>query len=512
MMKILSAAQIREIEERADKGGISYLRLMENAGSACASVIRKRFDETDLRRVTVVCGKGKNGGDGFVIARKLNENGYSVNVILAMGAPAADTAIEMFSRLKHTGVNIETYDEKNENQKKRIRSCDLLVDCIFGTGFKGVPDEKISGIINEMSESFAYKVSIDLPSGMYADSSKLGGAVVRADLTIAAIALKYSLVYYPSAEYAGELKTVLIGIPEEILCEYDGGYTLSKQDISGIIPKRREDSHKGDYGKALVIAGSYEMPGAALMASSAAVECGSGIVKTAFPDKAYPVMMSNCHEKVLVPLESNRYGRISALSVHRIKTELQSCDAVLIGCGLGQDNDTFNIVKFVLENAEVPIILDADGINLMSDSIDIIKNAKAPVIVTPHPGEAARVLKKTVCEIQENRLAAARELHELTGATVVLKGSRTAVTADGRRFYMNTTGNCGMATGGSGDVLSGMILSLVGQGISPEYASIAAVYIHGMAGDTVVQKYSKAGVTPTKIINELAKIFAQFGN
>lgn len=510
MMKILSCAQIREIEERADKNGISYLRLMENAGSACASVIRKRFDKTDLRRVTVVCGKGKNGGDGFVIARKLNENGYSVNVILALGVPAADTAAEMLSRLKNTGVNIELYDEKNEKQKKRIQSCDILADCIFGTGFKGVPDEKMSRLINEMSSSFAYKVSVDIPSGMYADSSEIGGAVFRADLTVAAIALKYSLVYYPSAEYAGELKTVLIGIPEEILNDYDGGYTLSKQDIKSIMPQRREDSHKGDYGKVLVIAGSYEMPGAALMASASAVEMGSGIVKTAFPDKAYPVIMSNCHEKVLVPLESNRYGRISSLAVHKIETELQKCDAVLIGCGLGQDNDTYNVVKFVLENAEVPIILDADGINLMSDSIDIIRNAKAPVIITPHPAEASRLLKKTVSDIQGDRLTAVKELYELTGATVVLKGSRTAVTADGKNFYVNTTGNAGMATGGSGDVLSGMLLSLVGQGISPEYAAIASVYIHGMAGDSVAHKFSKAGVTPTKIINELAKLLSEF--
>lgn len=510
MMKILSSAQIREIEETADKNGITYLRLMENAGSACARVIRNRFDSTDKRKVTIVCGKGKNGGDGFVIARKLNENGYKVNIILALGKPQADTAVEMFMRLKNLSVDVELYDESNQKQLSRITECDILVDCVFGTGFKGVPDEKMSKLFGLMSSSKAYIVSIDLPSGMYADSNKVEGAIVKADLTIAAIALKYSLVYYPSTEYAGELKVVSIGIPDEIIDRFDGGYTLSNDDIKMVFPKRNENSNKGDYGKALVIAGSYEMPGAALMASSACVECGVGLVKTAFPDKAYPVMMSSCPEKVLVPVDSNRYGRFSSLSIERIKIELQNCDAVLIGCGLGQDNDTFNVVKYVLENSNVPIILDADGINLMKDSIDIIKNAKAPVILTPHPGEAARLLNSTSKEIQKYRLSSAKELSNITGATVILKGSRTAVTSDGKSFYINMTGNSGMATGGSGDVLAGMILSFICQGMKPEMASICAVYIHGMAGDTVAKKYSKAGTTPQKIINELASVISNF--
>lgn len=510
MMKILSSSQIREIEASADKNGITYLRLMENAGSACAKVIRNRFDETGLRRVTVVCGKGKNGGDGFVIARKLNDNGYKVNVILAMGMPQADTASEMYSRLQNTSVDIEMLDENNKNQMSRISDCDILVDCVFGTGFKGTADEKCAKLFNMITESNAYVVSIDLPSGMSADSNKIEGAVVKADLTIAAIALKYSLVYYPSTEYAGELKVVSIGIPDEIINSVGAGYTLCENDIKAVFPKRKENSNKGDYGKALIIAGSYEMPGAALLASSAAVECGAGLVKLAFPDKAYPVMMNGCHEKVLVPLESNKYGRISDINAERIKQELKICSAVLIGCGLGQDNDTYNIVKLVLENSNVPIILDADGINLMKDSIDIIKQAKAPVVITPHAGEAARLLNTEPNVVQKRRLSSAKELYELTKATVVLKGSRTAVTNDGRNFYINMTGNSGMATGGSGDVLAGMILSFICQGMTAEKAAVTAVYIHGMSGDIVAQKYSKAGTTPQKIINELAKTLSNF--
>lgn len=510
MIKILSCSQVRQIEETASESGISYLRLMENAGSACAKVIRNRFDKTSLRRVTVICGKGKNGGDGFVIARKLNDNGYSVNVILAMGKPSADTACEMFARLGDTSVDIELFDKNNSNQLSRISDCDILVDCIFGTGFKGVPDEKTAEIFELINQSRAYVVSVDIPSGLCADSSEIEGPAVRADMTVASIAYKYALAYYPSAEYAGEVKIVSIGIPESIINEFTGCFTLTQSEIKTLLPKREENTCKGDYGSLLVIAGSYEMPGAALMSCASAVECGVGLVKSAFPDKAYPVMMSSCPEKVLIPLETNKNGRISSLSLSRINTELEKCSAVLIGCGLGCDNDTLNVVKFVLENSKVPVILDADGINLMKDSIDIIKRSDAGVIITPHPGEAARLLKTSAPAVQKDRIAAAEALYDLTGAVVVLKGSRTVVTDNGVNFYINMTGSSAMATGGSGDVLAGMTASFAAQGISPKKAAILGVYLHGLAGDSVSSNYSKAGTTPQKIINELAKTISSF--
>ena len=512
MVKILSCSQVKRIEETASESGISYLRLMENAGSACAKVIRNRFDKTDLRNVTVICGKGKNGGDGFVIARKLNDNGYKVNVILAMGKPSADTACEMFARLGDSGVEAELFDKSNKNQLSRISDCDILVDCIFGTGFTGLPDERTAEIFELINQSRAYVISVDVPSGLCADSSEINGPAVKADLTVAAIACKYALVYYPSAEYAGEVKVVSIGIPESIINEFSGGFTLNENEIKTFLPKRKENTSKGDYGTLLVIAGSYEMPGAALMSCASAVECGVGLVKSAFPDKAYPVMMNSCPEKVLIPLETNKNGGISSVSLRRIESELKKCSAVLIGCGLGCDNDAFNIVKFVLENAQTPVILDADGINLMKDSIDIIKASPAEIILTPHPGEAARLLKTSPSEVQSDRIAAAKALYDLTGAVVVLKGSRTVVTDDAVNFYINMTGSSAMATGGSGDVLAGMAASFAAQDIKPVKAAILAVYLHGLAGDKVSAAYSKAGTTPQKIINELAKTISSLEN
>lgn len=510
MMKILTADKIKELEQRADESGISYLRLMENAGAACAKVIRKRFSQTDKRNVIVVCGKGKNGGDGFVTARKLCENGYSVRVLFAAGRPVAEDSVEMLSRILEMDISFQNYDDDKAEAERSIVSADIIVDAIFGTGFKGAADEKFSRIFKVMSQSGGYVVSIDLPSGMQADKNTADGEIVRADLTIAITALKSSLVYYPSAEFAGEVTVVPIGIPEELLNSYDGMYTMSSDDIKANFTKRREDSNKGDYGKGLIIAGSYEMPGAAVLASSAAVESGAGLVKLAFPDKAYSAVASACPEKVLVPLLSNRFGRISSQNEKRISDELKNCDAVLLGCGLGVDYDTTSICEFVLSNSEVPVIIDADGINALKDNINIIKNSNAPVVITPHPGEAARILGMTVNEVQSDRKAACKAVFEKTGAVSVLKGSRTIITANGIDFFVNITGNSGMAAAGSGDVLSGMILSLICQKIKPFSAAVTAVFLHGMAGDLVSKEYSKMGTTPVKIINKLSKILKTF--
>ncbi len=510
MIKILSSKQIKEVENAANESGITYLRLMENAGSACAKTIRNKFDDTGLRRVLIVCGKGKNGGDGYVVARKLTENGYKVTVLLTMGEPVADTAREMFERIRTSGIRIENYNENDEKYDRMIQSSDIIVDCVFGTGFSGISDDRLQTLFKKMSDSEGFVISIDLPSGMCADSSELSAPCVRADMTISVIALKYSLVYYPSAEFAGEIQVVSIGIPEEILRAFSGCYTLDTNDIKSKIPKRSELSNKGDFGKALIVAGSYEMPGAALLSSWAASESGTGIVKSAFPDKAYPIMMNVCPEKVLIPLPSNRFGRISARSEERLKTELKNCTAVLVGCGLGNDYDTKQVVKTVLENSEVPVVLDADGINTMCECIDIIKNAKAKVVITPHPGEAARLLGCTVSEVQADRIAACKRLTEITGATVVLKGSRTVVSSNGEDFYINRTGNSGLATAGSGDVLAGIIVSLICQKIRPELAAVLGTFIHGHAGDAATEKYSKMGMTAQKIIAELPKTLSAF--
>lgn len=510
MIKILTTAQIREVEERANAGGISYLRLMENAGSACAKAIRKRFDNTDKRNVTVLCGKGKNGGDGFVVARRLRENGYAVRVLLVCGRPKAGDALEMFSRIRGMGISIEEYDARSAAHRNQILQSDILVDAVFGTGFSGAADDSLAALFTLVNTGSAYVVSIDLPSGLEADSGETGGKAVRADLTVAAIALKKALAYHPAAAYAGEVEVVPIGIPDSFFNACTGDYTLTLPDIRAKFPVRPENSSKSDFGKALVIAGSYEMPGAAVLASSAAVLSGAGLVQLAFPDRAYAAVTAQCPEKILLPLESNRFGRISAQSAARVKAALKKCSAVLIGCGLGADHDTQAVTELVLENAECPIVLDADGINVMSGNIHGIKEARGPVVLTPHPGEAARLLSSSAREVQADREGACAALFAETGAVVVLKGSRTLVTANGTDFYVNLTGSSALATAGTGDILAGLLLSFICQRMGPFSAAVSAVFIHGTAGDEAEKESSKMGVTASKLLKILPRLLKRF--
>ncbi len=510
MTDILTLSEIKAIENEANDSGMSYLRMMENAGVACAKAIRQEFDESLKRKVLVACGKGKNGGDGFVIARKLYENGYDVTVLLCLGFPKAEDAVEMFSRLDNLNIPVIEYLTESERAKERIEKSDIIVDCIFGTGFLGEADEFLAELFSLINASKAYTVSVDLPSGFYTDSSCLCPDTVMPDMTLSVIGLKRSLVYPPSALRAGKVKCVGIGISERILCKYGSEYTLTAADIKKRFPVRPEDSNKGDFGKAFLIAGSYEMPGAALLASKACVNSGAGLVRLAFPDKAYAAVTADCPEKVLLPLPSNERGQAAASGINELYCCLEKCSAVLVGCGMGQGNDTRSITEFVLDHSEVPVVLDADALNSLKGRADYIKKAKAPVIITPHPGEAARLLGKEVSEIEKDRIASAKELHALTGATVLLKGFRTVVTDDGELFYINTVGNSALATAGSGDVLAGLLASLLCQGFSPLDAAVCAAYLHGISGESVSAKLSKSGACASDFANELKYILKRF--
>ncbi len=510
MMRVLSAAEVKAVECAADQSGITFLRLMENAGAACAKVIRQKFDATGKRTVAVLCGKGKNGGDGFVAARKLFENGYTVSVYLVMGAPTADNAKEMYARIINCGITVELYDAASELQRKRLQNTDILIDAVFGTGFSGVLPDSLQNLFAFLETCHGYTVSIDLPSGLSADSGTFSSRPVKADLTVSVMALKKALVTQPAKDFAGEIQVVAIGIPEHLYKPYEKVFAFTDEDIAELFPQRRSDAHKGDFGKALVVAGSYEMPGAALLASSACVECGAGLVRLAFPECAYAAVTAAVPEKVLLPLPANRFGRLSAQGEAKLLESLSRSTACLIGCGLGLDYDTEALVKSVVQNAEIPLILDADGINAVANDIDILREAKAPVILTPHPGEAAHLLGCTVAEVQENRIDACATLCKKTGATVVLKGAGTVISSAGKQFSVNLTGNAGMATAGSGDMLAGMLLGFLCIGLSPLESAVAAAHIHGLCGDVVSKGASLCSTTPTKMLKVLPKVLSKF--
>ena len=508
-MRVLTIENTRKLEALANETGISYLQLMENAGSYCARIIRKTFENTNKRNALVVCGKGKNGGDGFVIARKLTEDGYKVNVLMAMGLPTDSESSEMLSRIRAMGVNIVYF---NETTDKYFDDAQIIIDCIFGVGFKGEPDATITSLINKINNSSATVVSIDVPSGLEGDSGKAPANSVSADMTIAVLVMKPVHVLKPSVEKCGKVIVAPLGIPEKCYSQIETTlFTMSTDELKPFFKKRATDSHKGTFGTVLVIGGSYEMPNAVYFASQGAVNSGAGLVKVAFPSVAYNAIAPKTYEQILIPLESNKKGRISQNSIRRLEAELKKCSCVLIGCGMGNDEDTKLVTEFIIKNAEVPIILDADGINCLKDNIDIIDSAKNPVILTPHPKEMSRIAGVTVDEIQENRGAVVKSFTKAHNSILVLKGASTLVgSTEYDDIYVNSTGNPGMATGGSGDVLAGIIASFIAQGIDPFTSAVAGVNIHGMAGDTVTEKYSMMGNTPTLMLNELPLILKKF--
>lgn len=502
-MRVLTVENVRKVEAYANESGISYLQLMENAGSYCGRIIRKTFENTNKRNVLIVCGKGKNGGDGFVIARKLHENNYNVTVMMAMGLPSDDISAEMLSRVRAMDIPVVYYD--GDASDKYFENAQIVVDCIFGIGFHGKPDEKTQSLFSKINSSSATIVSIDIPSGLEGDSGKNHGVTVVADITIAVLTLKPVHVLKPSLERCGKVVLAPIGVPDRCFNKVKASlFTLNTDEVRNFFTKRDSTSHKGTFGTVLVIGGSYEMPNAIYFASQSAVNCGSGLVKVAFPSVAYSAIAPKTYEQTLVPLESNKSGRISSNSFKRLERELNKCSCVIVGCGMGTDEDTRAVTKFVIENSEVPVVIDADGINCLKDNIDIIDNAKAPVVLTPHPKEMSRIANVTVEEIEENRGAVVKAFTKAHNCILVLKGASTLVGSSAYEdMYVNSSGNAGMATGGSGDVLSGIIASFVSQGVEVFKSAVAGVYIHGMAGDDVTEKYSMMGNTPSLILKEL---------
>ncbi len=510
-MRVLTTENVRIVEAKANESGISYLQLMENAGSYCARIIRKTFENTNKKNVLVVCGKGRNGGDGFVIARKLCEDNYNVTVMMATGLPTDDISAEMLSRVRAMGVQIVYYDD-NGATDVYIQNAQLIVDCIFGIGFHGEPDAVMKTLFSKINKSSGTVISIDIPSGLEGDSCQVSEHSVSPAMTIAVLTLKPVHVLRPAMERCGTVVLAPINIPDKCFRSVPVSlFTISPEEIKGFFKKRDSESHKGTYGTVLVIGGSYEMPNAAYFASQGAVNSGAGLVKLAFPSMAYNAIAPKTAEQILVPLESNKRGRISANSVKRIDKELKKCSCVVLGCGMGVDDDTKFITEYIIKNSNVPIILDADGINCLKDNIDVLDEASATVILTPHPKELSRIAHISVEDVQANRGAVVKAFTLAHRSVLVLKGASTLVgSSEFDDLYVNSTGNPGMATGGSGDVLAGIIASFVAQGVDPFRSAVAGVNIHGAVGDDVSSKYSMMGNTPSLMLKELPKTLAKF--
>ncbi len=499
-MKVYSCAQMRNIEKLAFESGISYELMMENAGKACLEKIVELAFSAESR-FTVICGNGNNGGDGFVIARLLKENNFDVKIVLSQGLPKTETAKIAFNKLENVEI-IASLDEA----KTLIEKSDIIIDCMFGIGFKGQVRGECLEIISFVNQLKKYVISVDIPSGLEGDNSKSTGEHFNSQITLAIGAQKPVHILKSNKIYCGDVYTLDIGFPENgyDICHFnvaDDGFIKDKLIF------RKSYSNKGTYGKLLSICGSKNMQGAAVLCANAAVKSGVGLLTCAFPEKAYCAIAPKLTEPLMFPLPDDEKGFLSEKATNELLPKIKDSTAIVIGCGLGVTVGTEKVVEFVLKNAECPIIIDADGLNIISLNIDILKAVSVPKILTPHPGEMSRLLKKSIDEIEYDRENCCKELALKTNSVVLLKGNNTVI-SDGKATFVNPTGNGGMAKGGSGDVLSGIISSFCAQGMSAFDSAVCGAYIHGLAGDKVSENYSQIGMTPSMLVDYLPKLFS----
>lgn len=496
-MKIIDRETMIQAEEMAFASGISYLRLMENAGTAVARFIRENVDVQN-KKVVVVCGKGNNGGDGFVIARKLFENFASVSVVLAGGMSSTHNAKEMFEKLSGD-IKILDYTRFSDTCNKLISECDILVDAVFGTGFSKTPDSLITKLFEVMSKSSATTFAVDLPSGVVCDTAEIKTSCVKADYTVTFECLKPCHILPPANEYCGKVVAVKIGIDEKIINRLS---YICKTVDKPTIKKRRKNDHKGSFGKGLSVCGSYGMPGASVIAAKSALRCGIGILKMACVKENYNISAISVPEAVLVPCNT-KGGKYSLEQFETLKEHLNSSNALLIGCGIGVSKELRELIEKLILESSVPVIIDADGINCLCHCIDIIKQAKAPIILTPHPAEMSRLCGKSIGEIESSRIDTAKEFANRYGVYLILKGANTVIATPDGEAFVNLTGNPGMAKAGSGDMLSGIILALLAQGYEITEGIKAAVWLHSTVGDMAAEKLSETAMLPTDMINLL---------
>ena len=485
--------------------GIPSLVLMENAGRQVVAAIEALFPNLATRRVAVLAGRGNNGGDGFVIARTLLERVVEVPVFV-IGSLAdvrgdARHNLEVLGRLGASVVEIGD-EQAWELHFSEISQCDLVVDAMFGTGLRRALGGMYPTIVGDLNGSGLPVVAVDVPSGLLADTHEVQGDAVRATVTVTLAAPKVCHMLPPAQRLCGELVVADIGIPDSVIERLDGPYieVITRAMMRSVIEPRDSEAHKGEFGRVLVVAGSMGKSGAAHLAAMAALRSGAGLVTVATPRSVQPILAAMAPEYMTVGLDEDADGQVTAAAVDRVLAI--PTDVIAMGPGLGSGPEVRAFVHAVVERVGVPIVLDADALNAFSgqDAHRLGGRDGHDVIITPHPGEMARLLGITTEAVQSDRIAAARGFAEAHQLHVVLKGHRTLVAAPEGTVAINMTGNPGMATGGTGDVLTGVIAGWFGQLLDAEGAARLGVYLHGHAGDLAMADYGEVALTASDLL------------
>ncbi len=499
-MVIMTAAQMRAAEQQAAEGGLSYARMMENAGAALARRLCETFGGDVLARPVIVCGAGNNGGDGLVAARKLTERGLSVSVVLACGNPTTVTAAQMLQQLAEWPVTVVDAATQPAYAHRLLAGATLVIDAVFGTGFHGNLPPLVRELFGPVARSGVPVAAVDLPSGAYADSGLAAEDTLSCRVTVTFHTYKFAHVTYPARELCGQVSVADIGMP----APPDGLPFVVDQTVAArVLARPADNTHKGLFGKAALLVGSPAMPGAAVLATRACLRCGVGLCLPVVEQTVAPLVLAAAPEAVCRTYEATDPPA----------AVLPLCDnttALLAGCGLGNTLHTRALCMGLAESYPGPLVLDADGINSLRGHIDVLQERKAPCVLTPHPAEMARLTGVDVATVQADRMGAASRLAAQTGAVVVLKGAGTVIAGPNGQLAVCLTGNSALSKGGSGDVLAGMLVSLLAQGGDPFLCACAAVWLHGRAGEGASARFSRRGALPTDVIEALPALFLPF--
>ncbi|MBU1671620.1 MAG: NAD(P)H-hydrate dehydratase [Actinobacteria bacterium] len=506
-MKVVLPAEMAAIDRAAMEGeGIPGLELMERAGEAVARAAREMLIESGGRRVAIWCGKGNNGGDGLVVGRLLS-GAYEVSIYMAAGPDelAGDARVNL-ERLEVHGLPVRwTGSVDGVRAFSDEGPFDLVVDALFGTGFAGRPSGLYAEAIEAMNASGRPVLAVDVPSGVDGTTGAVAGPAVKAARTVTFAALKAGLVQFPGAGYAGEVEVADIGIPESLLDSVPDSrmHLIGEEEAAALLPVRAPDAHKWQCGSVLVVGGSPGMTGAAALAANSALRSGAGLVVCAVPEGVHDILEVKTTEVMTMPLQQTSSRTLAEAACGRVVELARRFDVVALGPGLSTDEETGSAVRRLVAELDRPLVLDADGLNAVAERPSLLAERSAPLVVTPHPGEMARLLSIETADVQGDRIGHATRSAVEWGAVVVLKGARTVVAGPSGDVGINSTGNAGMASAGMGDVLTGCIASLMSQGLEPFDAAVAGAYFHGMAADLAANMDGMIGMTAGDVARHL---------
>ena len=506
-MKIVTAHTMQELDRRAiNEYGIPGRDLMEQAGRGCAEHILAAYGTRRSKRVVILAGKGNNGGDGYVIARYLLEKEWQVLVIVLAKQEAIQG--DALTNLVLLPENILSFcpeeGELTEKHADDLQAADVLVDALLGTGLRN----DLTGVYLEAVELINTApgkiVAVDIPTGIHGTTGRILGQTVHANMTVTFGVAKLGHVLYPAAEHVGRLVIVDIGIPPQLMQEAVGYDFLNEKLMAPLVKRRDRQAHKGTYGHCLIVAGSTGKTGAAALAANSAVRSGSGLVTLAIPESLNQILEIKTTEAMTLPLPDAGSGHLTIHSLVALEKHLPGKDALAIGPGIDRRPASVTVVQTLVETVSLPMVIDADGLNALAEDTSILHRRRSQnIVLTPHPGEMSRLLGSAIPDVAAIRISVAQEFARTFGVYVVLKGARTIIAAPNGMAAINGSGNPGMASGGMGDVLTGIIVSLLGQGYSTWNACRLGVYIHGLAGDLVAMEQGEIGMIATDLTTRI---------